>query len=138
VAYTKPLPVPTPETKEYWDGAKRHELRIPYCRACSSWYWYPRPFCPRCHSWDVEWRTASGRGRLHTFGIQYRAQHPGFQEAVPYVTALVDLAEGPRLMTNLVGVEPDPAKIKVGMAVEVTFDDVTPEITLPKFRPAAG
>ena len=133
--YKKPLPIPTPETQEYWDGAKRHELRIPFCRGCQSHFFYPRPLCPKCHSWDVEWRTASGRATLHAYAIQQRPQGPGFED-VPYITAIVQLDEGPRMMTNLIEIEPDPAQLTNGMPLEVVFDDVTDEITLPKFRPA--
>ena len=91
---------------------------------------------PRCGSRDVEWRKASGRGRLYTFAIHYRAFHPGWSDEVPYVTALIDLDEGVRLFSNLVGIEPDPKVIRCEMPVEVVFEDVTPEVTLPKWRPA--
>ena len=133
--YTKPLPTPSPETKRFWDGCKKHELWIPYCRACESFFWYPRSHCPKCFSWDVEWRKASGRGKIYTFAIQYRAWHPGWANETPYVNAMVDLDEGPRLYTNIVGVDPDSKKIACDMPVEVVFEDVTGEITLPKFRP---
>jgi len=133
--YAKPLPVPTPETQPFWDGCKAHELRLPYCRACERFFFYPRPFCPRCFGWEIEWRRCSGRGRLYSYAIQYRPQAPGFQDDVPYITAIVELEEGPRLMTNLVGIEPDPALIRCDMPVEVVFDDVTDEVTLAKFRP---
>ena len=134
-AYRKPLPNPSPETQRFWDGCKRHELWLPYCRACETFYWYPRDFCPRCFSWDTEWRQGSGRGKLYTFAIQYRAWHPGWANEAPYINAMVDLDEGPRLYTNIVGVDPDPKKIRCDMPVEVVFDDVTDDISLPKFRP---
>lgn len=131
----RPLPQPTPETERYWEGCKRHELWLPYCLTCKAAFFYPRPFCPRCFGWDVEWRQASGRGTVYTYAIQYRPQVPGIQP--PYVTAIVQLEEGPRLMTNLIGVEPDPAQIRCDMPVEVTFEDFSDEISLPMFRPAA-
>lgn len=134
-AYRKPLPVPSPETVRFWQGCKAHELWIPYCRGCSQFYFYPRDFCPRCFSRDIEWRQASGRGLIYTFGIHYRAWHPGWAQEVPYVSAIVELEEGARLYTNIVGVEPSPESIRCGMPVEVVWDDVTEEITLPKFRP---
>ena len=133
--YARPLPDPSPEAKRFWDGAKQHELWIPYCRSCERSYWYPRDFCPHCGSRDVEWRRSEGRGRLHTFAIHYRAFHPGWNDDVPYVTALIDLDEGVRIFSDLVGVEPDPKAIRCDMPVEVVFDDVTPEFTLPRFRP---
>lgn len=133
--YAKPLPTPSPETRRFWDGCKKHELWIPYCRSCESFFWYPRSHCPKCFSWEVEWRKASGRGKIYTFAIQYRGWHPGWKDETPYVNAMVDLDEGPRIYTNIVGVDPDPKKIKCDMPVEVVFEDVTAEITLPKFRP---
>ena len=135
--YRKPLPSPSPETQPFWAACKRHELWLPFCRSCQQFHFYPRQFCPHCGSRDIEWRRASGRGRVYTFAIQYRAWHPGWSDDVPYVTALVQLDEGPRLFTNIVGVDPDPRKIRCDMPVEVVFEDVSEEISLPKFRPAA-
>ena len=136
--YKKPLPTPSPESKRYWDGCRNHELWLPYCRNCEAFYFYPRDFCPTCFSWDIEWRKASGRGRVYTYAIQHRAYHPAWQDELPYVTALIQLDEGPRLYTNLVGIDPDPTKIHCDMPVEVTFDDITDTISLPKFRPTTN
>ena len=133
--YRKPLPSPSPETERFWEGCRNHELLLPFCRGCENYFFYPRSFCPKCFSWDVEWRKASGRGKIYTFAIQYRAWHPGWADDVPYVNAMVDLEEGPRIYTNIVGVDPDPKNIKCDMPVEVVFEDVTDEITLPKFQP---
>ncbi len=135
--YPKPLPTPSPETQRFWDGTKKHELWIPYCRSCAKSYWYPRDFCPNCGSRDVEWRRSGGKGRVHTFAIQYRAFHPGWTSEVPYVTALIDLDDGVRIFSNLVEVEADPKALRCEMAVEVVFEDVTEEITLAKFRPVS-
>jgi len=133
--YKAPLPTPTPDSKPFWEAAKRHELRIQRCVDCKQAYFYPRNACPGCLSANVEWFTASGRGKLHTFSIVYRGlKHPPLEP--PYVLAMVELDEGPRLMTNLVGIEPDPARIRCDMAVVVDWADVTPEVTLPRFRPA--
>lgn len=136
-AYGKPLPVPSPETRPFWEGCKRHEVWLPYCPRCQRFFWYPRDFCPRCFSWEVEWRRASGRGKVYTFAIHYRAFHPAWEREVPFVTAIVELEEGVRLYTQLVGVEPDPKHIRCDMPVEVVFEDVSEEISLPKFRPVA-
>ncbi len=130
----KPLPEPTPETQEFWDGMKRHELRIQRCNACNRGYLYPRPFCPRpgCHSRDVEWITASGKGSLATYVIAHRG-HPAFE--APYIIAVVELEEGGQLMTNIVGVDdPTPEKLPVDAPVEIVFEDVNDQVTLPKFR----
>ena len=132
--YKKPIPQPSVETRRYWEGCKRHELWLPFCTNGEQSFFYPRVFCPRCFSWEIEWRQASGRGTLYSFAIQYRAQAPGFEP--PYVTAIVQLEEGPRLMTNLVQIEPDPEKIRCDMPVEVLVEDISDEISLPMFRPA--
>jgi uncharacterized OB-fold protein len=133
----RPLPEATPETREYWEGAKRGELRIQRCLSCGKAYFFPRPFCPFCSSTDVEWFTASGRGRLYSYVISQRPAM-GFQDWVPYVIAIVELDEGPRMMTNIIGVEPTPANLPVDMPVEVTFERESDEITLPLFRPSKG
>ena len=135
-AYTKPLPSPSPETQFFWEKAKQHELWIPRCRACERSYWYPRDFCPHCGSRDVEWRRSSGRGTLYTFAIHYRAWHPGWADDVPYVTALVDLEEGVRIFTNLIGIDPNPQAIHCTMPLEAVFEDASDEITIIKFRPS--
>jgi len=133
----RPLPDATPETREFWEGAKRHELRIQRCNACGRAYFYPRPFCPHCSSKDVEWFTASGKGKLHTYIINHRPAY-GFQDAVPYVIAIVELDEGPRMMTNIVGVEPAPENLPIDMPVEVSWQQESDEVTLPLFKPAGG
>ena len=130
-----PLPVPTPETRRYWEAARRHQLELPRCRRCGHPFFYPRASCPRCLSGDLEWVAASGRGTLHTFTVVYRGAR-AFPLGTPYVIAIVELAEGPRLMTNLVDVEPDPARLRIGMPVEVVFADVSADVALPRFRPA--
>ncbi len=132
---SKPVPVPSPETRPFWEGCKRHELWLPYCPRCQHFFWYPRDFCPRCFAWEVEWRRASGRGKVYTFAVHFRAFHPAWEKEVPFVTAIVELEEGVRLYTQLVEVEPDPRKLRCDMPVEVVFEDITEEISLPKFRP---
>ncbi|MBM3140461.1 MAG: Zn-ribbon domain-containing OB-fold protein [Chloroflexi bacterium] len=128
----RPLPEATPETKEFWDGMKRHELRIQRCEDCSQHYFYPRPFCPICHSRNVEWRTASGKGKLHTYVIAHRG-HPAFD--APYVIAMVELDEGAKMMTNIVGVtDPTPDRLPVDAPVEIVYEDVNDQVTLPKFK----
>lgn len=131
---SKPLPQPTPETAPYWEGCKQHELRIQHCNDCQQYYFYPRPYCPNCLSDNTEWRTVSGKGTLHTYVINQRPA-PGFEDESPYVIAIVKLDEGPHLMSNIVGVEPKPENLPAGMPVEVVFEDVNEQITLPKFQP---
>jgi len=135
--YTGPVPVPTPESRPYWEAARRHELTIQRCRACGQWVFYPRASCPHCLSADLEWRRTSGRGTLHTFTVAYRGQKD-FPLGSPYVIAIVELEEGARLMSNLVGVPADPKAIRIGMPVEVVFEDVSPTVALPRFRPRSA
>lgn len=136
-AYTGPIPKPTPETKPFWDAARQHTLRIQRCADCAHYYFYPRPLCPHCLSRNVAWVAVSGRGRLHTFVINHRPPR-NLPLAAPFVIGIVELEEGPRLMTNIVGVDPDPAKLRCDMPVEVVFEDITADITLPRFRPRAS
>jgi len=135
-AYPLPLPTPQPEADFYWARARAHELWLMRCDDCQRTYFYPRPICPHCFSRHTRWVQSSGRGTLYAFAIAYRPPTPAFQDRVPYIAAMVELEDGVRLPTNLVDVEPDSAKIHIGMPVEVVFDDVTDAITLPRFRPA--
>jgi uncharacterized OB-fold protein len=133
VSPPRPLPRPTPETQHFWDGTASGELRLQRCRACTHTYFPPQPFCPGCASADVEVVRASGRGSLYSYVITHRAA-PGFE--APYVIAEVELEEGPRLLSNLVDVAPDPEQLPLDLALEVTFETFG-EVTLPLFRPRA-
>jgi uncharacterized OB-fold protein len=130
------LPIPQAETELYWEKAHAHELWLMRCDDCGNAYFYPRSICPICFSRNTRWFQASGRGTLYAFSIVHRPPSPAF--AAPYVAAMVELEEGPRMPTNLVDVEPDPTAIRIGMPVEVVFEDVTETISLPKFRPASS
>ncbi len=132
--YTKPLPRPTVSSQPFWDAAKRHELQIQRCQSCGAVLFYPREVCSECLSSDLGWIRASGRGTVYSYTIAQAPTHPTFREDVPYVVAIVELDEGPRLTTNIVGC--DPAAMRIGMPVVATYDDVTPDRTLVKFRPA--
>jgi len=135
----RPIPQPmTPEAKPYWDGAREGKLMIPKCRACGKPFLYPRVLCPFCASRDIVWIQASGRGRLFSFEIAHQILNKAFKVKTPLVLAMVELEEGPRLLTNLVGVEADPAKLRCDMPVEVVFEKLTDEVSLPMFRPAGG
>ncbi|MCP5028453.1 MAG: Zn-ribbon domain-containing OB-fold protein [Actinomycetia bacterium] len=131
----RPLPVPTPETQHFWDGTKEGELRFQRCTDCASVYFPPRAFCPQCSSRDVEVVTSSGRGKLHSYVINQR-EPPGF--TAPYSIAVVELDEGPRMMTNIVGCDQTPEALVLDMAVEVVFEDLGDDISLPLFQPAEG
>ena len=130
----RPLPVPTPETRHYWDGAREGELRLQRCVDHGHVYFPPRPFCPECSSREIEVFRASGRGTLYSYVINQRPG-PGFEP--PYAIAVVELEEGPRMMTNIVDTPQTPEALVLDMPVEVAFEPVTDEVTLPVFRPAA-
>ena len=128
----RPLPKPTPETQHYWDGAKVGELRLQSCTDCKHTYFPPRPFCPKCASRNVAVQKASGKAKLFSYVIHHRPA-PGFDP--PYAIAVVELAEGPRLMTNIVGCPQTPEALKLDMDLEVTFEKQSDTISLPLFKP---
>lgn len=128
----KAAPKPTPETQPFWDGCAEGELRLQRCRPCEAHYFPPRPFCPRCLSDDVVWEAVSGRGTLHTYVINHRAA-PGFEP--PYAIAVVQLDEGPQMMSNIVGVDQTPEALQLDMPLRVTFEP-RGDIRLPVFEPA--
>jgi len=133
----RPLPESTPETREFWEGAQRGELRIQRCTSCGKAYFFPRPFCPFCSSKAIEWFTASGKATLYSYVISHRPAY-GFQDFVPYVIAVVQLEEGPRMMTNVIGIEPTPENLPVDMPLVVSFEKQDDKITLPLFKPATA
>ncbi|MHB8170987.1 MAG: Zn-ribbon domain-containing OB-fold protein [Thermincolia bacterium] len=131
-AKTTPVPVPRPETVKFWEGCKEGEFRLQKCDDCGKVIFYPRAICTGCMSHNLSWIKSSGQGEVYTYSIHYRGATPAFQ--TPYVVALVDLAEGVRVMTNIVGC--DVNDVKIGMKVKVIFEPLTEEISLPKFQPA--
>jgi uncharacterized protein len=132
----KAVPVPTPETKPYWDGCAAGELRIQRCVECGKPYFYPRPICPSCGSGNVEWFTASGDATLYSYVISHRAA-PGFEDEAPYAIAVVQLAEGPRMMASIAGVPATPEALVLDMPLRVTFEQ-RGGLALPVFTPAEG
>jgi uncharacterized OB-fold protein len=132
--YAKPLPTPDEETQPWFDACKEHKLLLQYFPSAD---YYQFPYSDRCQAdWSTEWewRESKGDGEVYTWGLMHQVYHPAWGEEVPYVVAIVELDEGPRVNTTLVNVPHD--QIKCGMRVKVTFDDVTDEISLPKFEPA--
>ena len=132
--YSKPLPHIDEETRPWWEAAQRHELYIQQCRECGDRRFHPRTLCTNCLSSGTEWIKCGGRGRIYTFTVTNQNQGAGFRDNLPYVLAWVELDEGVKLLTNIV--DCPPAQVKIDMPVEVVFDDVTPDVTLVKFRPA--
>jgi hypothetical protein len=129
--YDKPLPDITPLTQGFWDHARQHRLAMQVCTSCGDIHFPASPVCPKCLSNAQEWRPVSGRGRLESWVEFHRAYWPGFAGDLPYRACLVKLDEGPLLISNLVG-----EAVAIGEAVEVVFDAVTEEVTLPKFARA--
>ena len=134
--YTKPLPAPDADTKPFWDACKEHELRAQQCSACGRFRWPPQGLCPSCHSWDTRWVQLSGEGTVCSFVVVHYVSVPAFADDIPYVIAQItvdDTDEQVILTSNVIDCPWE--KVKVGMRVGVVFNDVTPECTLPKFRP---
>ena len=133
--YTKPLPTPDPDTREFWEGCRQHRLLVMKCLQCGNLRWPPRPGCPFCSSQETAREEVSGKGTVYSYIVYRRAFLPEFAQDTPYVVAIVELEESPRvrMLSNIVGCEPEAAHI--GMPVRVVFEDVTDEDTLFKFAP---
>lgn len=135
MAYTKPIPdVEDPVSKPFWEAAREGRFILPRCTNCNRVHWYPRLMCPHCHSMEIEWILASGRGRIHTFAVQHRA-FGGWADEVPFVTAYIDLNEGDRMFTVLRGVDATkPETIKIGAPVQVEFEEANEKTCIPFWR----
>lgn len=135
--YLKPVPVPDPDSAPFWAACREHRLVLQKCTACGAVRYPPGPFCPHCRARAAEWIESAGCGRVFSWIV---VTHPVPKEVyagdVPYVVALVELDEGVRMASNVVGCT--PAAVHGDMRVEVVFDDVAPGTTLPRFRPAGG
>jgi uncharacterized protein len=130
------LPEPTPETRHFWEGCRDGELRLQKCVACDHTYFPPRAFCPKCGGREVAVYAASGRATLYSYVINHRPRPDMGTE--PHSIAVVELAEGPRMMTNIVGCPQTPEALNLDMALKVTFAKQTDDISLPLFEPAEG
>ncbi|MEJ2173777.1 MAG: Zn-ribbon domain-containing OB-fold protein [bacterium] len=132
---TLPFPEPlTAEAKHFFAAAAQDRLELQRCAECEKVWFFPRPACVACGSTDYAWIRASGRGRVHSHSTVHRAPSPEFRDRVPYVVALVDLAEGPRMMANIVG--EGALEVSIGDALELTFEDRGKGRKLPQFRRA--
>lgn len=132
-ARQKAAPTPTPETQHFWDGAKRGKLVLQRCNACEVVYFPPRPFCPKCSSRSVRPFAASGRATLYSFVINHRPRPDWPQE--PHSIAIVQLEEGPRMVTNIVNVAQTPEALQLDQPLEVVFERLSDDIHLPVFQP---
>ncbi len=127
--YAKPLPVLDDLSRVYWKAAREGRLLLQRCRACGEHQFYPRRHCVHCFAPDTEWVDAKGTGRLHTFSVVYRTATPGFGEDVPYVFAIVELEEGPRLTVNVVDTPLE--ELRCDVPVRVVFTSATDDFALP-------
>ena len=132
--YTRPIPQADDESREFYEGARRHELMLMRCTNCRAWRLPSRPRCPDCWSTDTAWERASGRGTLYSFGVMHQ-KFPGFADEVPYHYATVELEEGPRIVSNIIGVPDD--EIRVDMPLVAVFDDISDDTTLIRFTKAS-
>jgi uncharacterized OB-fold protein len=127
------LPVIEQEDEQFWEAARNHELRMQRCTDCETLWWAPGAICPECWSDSYEWEALSGLGTINSWVVFHRPYWAAFEDEVPYNVAEIELDEGPRYLANVV--ECDNEDLYRGMPVEVVFEDLTDEITLPKFRP---
>ncbi len=133
-ASKKPMPVVNPWARPFWDGTREEKLMLQKCSDCAKFIFYPRIVCPHCFSDNLEWARSSGKGTVYSYTVVENNAPSFFQDEMPYVVALIRLEEGVQMMSNIVSCE--PSEVYCDMPVEVTFDKVSEEFTLPKFRPA--
>ena len=128
---SRPLPLRHPISAGYWEAARRHELAVQRCTDCGQYRHYPQELCPACQSSAHEWAPLCGRGTIHSYVVSHAAFHPYWKDKVPYVIATIEVDEGVRILSEL----DEPAdQVSIGAAVEVFFEAIDDEITLPRFR----
>ena len=135
-AYAKPLPALVGLTKEFYGWCRQRELRFQRCARCQAWRHVPRELCAECGSPDWRWEKSGGRGRVFTWTLVARAMHPAFQQDVPYAAVVIEMEEGVRLISQVLDCPPD--ELAIDAPLEVVFEDVTEDVTLPKFRRVAS
>ena len=133
--YKKPLPLINEDNRPYWEYCKKHELRMQKCEGCGHIRFPVSILCPNCHSMDAVWTKLSGKGSIFSYIVFRIPYHESYKEDIPYTVAIIKLDEGPRMESNLI--VQDPEDIRIDMPVTVFFDDVTIDVSLPKFKPAA-
>ena len=132
----RPLPsFPEPDTQPFWEATKKHELRYQVCDDCGGIVFYARRHCPHCMSANLSWKTSKGEGAVYTYTVIHQIGHPAFSKLTPYAVVWVDLDEGFRMISNIVGVEDPSSDIKIGQRVRVAWEDQENDISLPLFTP---
>jgi len=132
----KPVPIVNPWARPFWKAAREGRLIIQQCRDCKKYIFYPRIACTHCSSENIEWVEASGKGTIYSYSVVETNAPSAFMKDVPYVIAIVRLEEGVQMLTNIVGC--DPYQVTCDMPVQVTFEKLDDEFTLPKFKPSTG
>jgi len=122
------------DSQPFWDACAREQLVVQRCRACATSRFPPSPICPECLSAEHDWLAAAGAGTVYSFVIVREALNPAFKDEVPYVVAIIELAEGPHMLSNVVGVPVE--RVRIGMPVRVSFERLSDDVVVPKFRPA--
>jgi uncharacterized OB-fold protein len=132
----RPLPTPDAFSGPFWAAARQHELVVQRCDDCGRFRFYPRPMCPDCHSMRAQWTRCSGRGMVYSFTVVRRPLARWFASRVPLVCAVIELEEGVRMMSNVIGIDPD--QVRIGLEVTVSFEDIDEQISLPVFEAVPG
>ena len=133
MSFDELMPTPDADSKPFWEGCRNHTLMFQKCAACGEVRWPPAILCPTCHSQDTQWIESAGRGTIYSYAVYHQVFHPAFKEKLPYVVAIVQLDEGPMLLTNIVGCSHE--SLECDMKVHVAWDDVSNGFSLPKFKP---
>jgi uncharacterized OB-fold protein len=131
--YKKPMPMPDRVTGTFWEAAKDHKLLLQHCSDCNTTQFFPQSYCRVCLSENLEWFEAAGKGLIYSFTVVHRPPSVAFQEDIPYIVALIELDEGVMMMSTIIDIKPE--NVRVEMPVEVIFEDISPAISLPRFRP---
>jgi len=131
--YNKPVPEITLLTEPFWEALRKRELRIQACSHCAALRFIPKEVCPNCSSSDYGWQQVSGLGRVYSYTTIHGGVGPAFRDDIPFVTVIVELDEGPRIMSHLTNCLPE--SVQIGMRVSVVFEDATDELTLYRFEP---
>lgn len=129
-------PPPSDQAQAFWDGTREQLLVLPWCTGCNAPFFYPRANCPTCLGDDIEWKAASGLATVYAVTVEFRPQNPMMASRAPYAVALVELQEGPRMLTNIINA--DPVAVAVGDRVEVTWEALSDGRNLPVFQPAGA
>lgn len=133
---TRPLPNPDEfDTREFWAATRDKKLTFQQCKNCNTIVFYPRRQCTGCTDSALEWKTASGKGTVYTYSVVRQSYHPFFRHRIPYAVAWIDLDEGPRILSNVVGVDDPLTDVKIGMKVEVEWEEHE-ALNIPLFKPA--